>query len=410
MPLTPPSLKDDALESFIKLKLTGKIMTKTPHSYLEFVDKKLERRMRKEKIPMETFYEAYFAGGLDIKGNIFDFLRARQDFVQFKLTTGHLKWAVTNFIPEVAIHTKKQDTRIVREHYDRGNDFFGWFLGERMVYTAAFFTHPGQSLEEAQDNKLNRVCQKLQLEPGDTFLDIGCGWGTLARHAAKHYGAISTGVTLSKNQTQYGNEQIARDGLAGKAEILCLDYRDTPKRKFKKIASLEMVEHVGVRNLQSFYDQVYGLLEDDGIFLLQWAGLRSIRKPEDLIWGLFMNRHVFPGADASLPPFAMLKTMHKSQFEVHSMENVTIHYSVTLNRWHDNWVSNRAEIVRVYGDRWYRIWNFFLAWSTIIAEQGNAACFQTVLNKNNDHFNRTRYIGAETRLGARVPEVGGAHA
>lgn len=384
-------------------QICGEDMAKHLSDFIEFNDKKLEKRMNLEKIPMETFYEAYFAGDLDIKGDIFKFLRTRQDFVKFNLTAGHLKWAVTHFIPEVAIHSKKQDTRIVREHYDRGNDFFGWFLGERMVYTAGFFSKPGESLEQAQDNKLNMICQKLQIEPGDTFLDIGCGWGTLARHAAKSYGAIATGVTLSKNQTEYGNQKIADEGLKGKAEILCLDYRDIPKKKFNKISSIEMVEHVGVKNLQSFYDQVYDLLADDGMFLLQWAGLRSIRKPEDLIWGLFMNRHVFPGADASLPPFAMLKTMHKSQFEVHSMENVTIHYSLTLNRWHDNWISNRAAITQAYGDRWYRMWNFFLAWSTIIAEQGNAACFQTVLNKNMDKFNRTRFIGADFVLGERAP-------
>src|SRR5262249_20851313 len=107
--------------------------------FVEFKDKKLEKRALRGKIPMETFYEAYFRGDLDIKGDIFEFLRHREEFVKFKLTTGHLKWALTNFIPEVAIHSKKQDTRIVRSHYDRGNDFFGWFLGERMVYTSAFF-------------------------------------------------------------------------------------------------------------------------------------------------------------------------------------------------------------------------------------------------------------------------------
>ena len=370
--------------------------------FVEFSDKKLEKRSLKGKIPMETFYEAYFSGDLDIKGDIFDFLRARNDLVNFKLTGGHMKWVLTNFIPEVAIHSKKQDKRIVRSHYDRGNDFFGWFLGERMIYTSAFFQNPSETLEQAQDNKLNMVCQKLQLKPGETFLDIGCGWGTLARHAAKHYGTISTGVTLSENQTEYGMRRFAEDGVADRAKILCHDYRDIPKQKFNKIASIEMVEHVGVKNLNAFYDQVYDLLDDKGVFLLQWTGLRKAMKPEDLIWGLFMNRHVFPGADASLCAYGMLKSMEKSNFEVHSMENVTIHYSLTLKRWHDNWISNRAAITKAYGDRWYRIWHFFLAWSTIVGEQGNAACFQVVLNKNIDEFKRTRWIGQDFVLGERA--------
>jgi cyclopropane fatty-acyl-phospholipid synthase-like methyltransferase len=371
--------------------------------FVEFTDKKLEKRCSKGKIPMETFYEAYFSGDLDIKGDVFNFLRSRQEFVDFKLTVGHLKWAMTNFIPEVAIHSKKQDTRIVREHYDRGNDFFGWFLGERMVYTSAFFTNPAQeTLEQAQDNKLNLICQKLQLKPGETFLDIGCGWGTLARHAARDYGTISTGVTLSKNQTEYATRRFKEDGVADRANILCMDYRDIPKKTYDKIASIEMVEHVGVKNLQSFYDQVYSMLDDKGVFLLQWTGLRKAMRPEDLIWGLFMNRHVFPGADASLCGYGMLKAMEKSNFEIHSMENVTIHYSHTLKRWHENWVSNRAAITKTYGDRWYRIWNFFLAWSTIVGEQGNASCFQVVLNKNIDEFKRTRWIGQDFVLGERA--------
>lgn len=270
-----------------------------------------------------------------------------------------------------------------------------------MVYTSGFFLNPAETLEQAQDNKLNLVCQKLQLKPGETFLDIGCGWGTLARHAAKNYGVDATGVTLSRNQTEYGNERIRRDELSGQARILCLDYRDTPKKKFDKIASLEMVEHVGVKNLQSYYEQVYNLLEDDGTFLLQWTGLRRAMRPEDLIWGLFMNRYVFPGADASLCAHAMVKKMEKANFEIHSMENVTIHYSLTIKRWHDNWLSNREAIVKKYGDRWFRIWNLFLAWSTLIAEQGNAACFQVVMNKNLDHFSRRRWIGHQFSLGER---------
>ncbi len=367
--------------------------------YIEFSDKKLKQRCLDGKIPMETFYEAYFSGDLDFKTDVCDFLSARNDFVRFSFTPSHLKWAVTHFIPEVAIHSKSQDQRIVREHYDRGNDFFGWFLGERMVYTAAFFQTGKETLEQAQDNKLNLVCQKLQLQPQDTLLDIGCGWGTLARHAAVHYGADATGVTLSKNQTLYGNQRIEADGVADHARILCLDYRDIPKKKYSKIVSLEMVEHVGNKNLRSFYEQTYELLADDGLFLLQWAGLRQALKPEDLIWGLFMNRHIFPGADASLCGFAMLKHMEKVNFEIHSVENVTIHYSMTIKKWHENWISNREAVTAAYGDRWYRIWNFFLGWSTIVAQQGNASCFQVVLNKNLDHFLRTRWIGHTFSLG-----------
>jgi sphingolipid C9-methyltransferase len=374
--------------------------------HVVFHDKALAKKYAKDRIPMATLYEAYFDGALDIPGDIYGLLRDRNLFVKYTLTPRHLKWAVTNFVPEVAIHSKSQDERIVREHYDRGNDFFGWFLGERMVYTSGFFTSPNETLEQAQDNKLNLVCQKLQLEPGERLLDIGCGWGTLAAHAARHYGVDATGVTIAKNQASFGNERAQQWGVAERARVLCTDYRDIPEDKFDKISSLEMVEHVGVKNLRSFYEQVYDLLTDDGLFLLQWTGLRRGLRPEDLIWGLFMNKYIFPGADASLCPAPMLAAMEKAGWETHTVENVTQHYSLTIRRWHDNWLSNRTAVLATYGERWFRIWHLFLAWSAIIGEQGNAACFQVVLNKNLDGFDRQRWIGRKQQtLGDRMPAL-----
>src|SRR4029077_14041982 len=125
-------------------------------------------------------------------------------------------------------------------------------------------------LEQAQDNKLNLVCQKLQLQPGERMLDIGCGWGTLACHSARDYGVDATGVTIAQNQAAFGNRRAKEWGVEDRARILCTDYRDIPDGKFDKISSLEMVEHVGVKNLKAFYGLVSDFLTDDGLFLLQW--------------------------------------------------------------------------------------------------------------------------------------------
>lgn len=372
--------------------------------FVVFKDKKLEKRYgHGEKIPMATLFEAYFDGAIDIPGDLYEFLQQRDLFVSYAITPEHLKFFVTRFIPEVAIHSKEQDERIVREHYDRGNDFFEAFLGERMVYTSGVFKNgpEEETLEESQDNKMNLVCQKLLLQPGQSLLDIGCGWGTLARHAAKHYGADATGVTIAKKQTEFGNKRIADWGVQDKARILCLDYRDTPQRKFDRIVSLEMIEHVGVKNVGKFYDLVYDRLNDDGIFLLQWTGLRRGGgqgvpviglRPEDLIWGLFMNKYIFSGADASLPLSSVCAGLEKAGFEIHSAENITFHYGYTIKKWHDNWLAAKDQILRTYGERWFRIWHIFLGWSTYIAAQGNAACFQIVANKNLDTFNRDIYM------------------
>lgn len=363
-------------------------------SKVVFRDAKLERRWADSRVPMSTFYEAYFDGALDVDGDMLAFLRQRNDLVRYSLTWKHFKWAVTNFLPEVTIHSKDQDKRIVREHYDRGNDFFGWFLGERMVYTSGFFQSEGETLEQAQDNKLELVCRKLLLQPGQRLLDVGCGWGTLVRHAASRHGVDATGVTIAERQTEFGNARLAAAGLSDQARLLCLDYRDIPAEKYDRIVSLEMVEHVGVKNLRKFYEQMRDLLTDDGVFVLQWTGLRRGLRPEDLIWGLFMNRYVFPGADASLCPSRMIAVTEKAGFELHSAENISTHYGWTIERWYRNWISNRAAVTAAYGDRWWRIWHFFLAWSVLIGEQGNAACFQLVMHKNTDGYDRTRWIKA----------------
>jgi cyclopropane fatty-acyl-phospholipid synthase-like methyltransferase len=377
-----------------------------------FHDRELAARYANDKIPMSTLFEAYLDEAVDIP-DMDAFIEARNDVVTWSLTADHWKFLVTRMIPEVTIHSLAQDKRIVREHYDRGDDFFEAFLGDRMVYTAGFFRDENESLEQGQDNKLDLVCRKLLLRPGDEMLDIGCGWGTLAMHAAKNFGARATGVTISKNQTAFGNARISKAGLSDHAAIECMDYREIPRRQYDRISSLEMVEHVGIKNLGKYFALVRDRLKDDGIFLLQFAGLRRGggqgvppvgMRPEDMIWGLFMNKYIFPGADASLPLSDMVKAMEKAGFDIHSAENVSIHYSITIKKWHDNWQKNRAVVLKAYGERWYRLWHLFLAWSWRIGAQGNAACFQVVAHKNLDHFNRKVFMGRSSLGAVRAPE------
>jgi cyclopropane fatty-acyl-phospholipid synthase-like methyltransferase len=361
-----------------------------------FNDKKLARRYEARPIPMATLLEAYLDGGIDIP-DLNAFLDARHRVVSFTLTAEHLKFLVTRMAPEWLIHSKSQDQRIVRDHYDRGDDFFAAFLGETMVYTSGFFRDPGDSLEQAQRNKMDLVCRKLMVRPGDEVLDIGCGWGSLVVHAAKHFGAQTTGVTVAEKGSAFGNALIAREGLTGRARIECHDYRDIARRQYDRIASLEMVEHVGIKNLRRYFAVVRDHLKDDGLFFLQWCGLRRGggqgvapigMRAEDMVWGLFMNKYVFSGADASLPLGDMVTVMEKAGFDIHSAENVSMHYVQTIQRWHANWQRNRQYVQQAYGERWYRLWHLFLGWSWRIGAQGGSACFQIVAHKNLDSFDR----------------------
>ena len=357
------------------------------------------------KIAITTLIDDYIHERVDIQGDFREFIQQREAVVDYSFVADHFKFVFTRFLPEVIIHSKEQDIRIGRAHYDRGNDFFGGFLGPRMVYTSGFFKSPDDTLEQAQDQKIRLVCEKLQLKKGERLLDIGCGWGTLVAHAARDYGVDATGITVAEKGAAFANEQCAREGVAASARALVMDYRDIPKERFEKISCLEMAEHVGVRRFGAFLDQVYGLLDDDGIFYLQIAGLRARNgllgfHIEDLVWGLFMSKYIFPGADASMPLSFVVENLEKSGFEIHSVENIGIHYSLTISRWYDNWMQHREEIVKAYGEWWFRLWQVFLAWSVEIAAQGSSTCFQLVANKNLNRYNRRRWIGA-TNLGER---------
>jgi cyclopropane fatty-acyl-phospholipid synthase-like methyltransferase len=378
-------------------------MTKAARIHLSdvvvFADRKLRARYP-DRVPMAALLEAYLDGALDIP-DIDAFLDARHDLVTFDLTPEHVKFLVTRMIPEWLIHSRSQDKRIVRENYDRGDDFFQAFLGESMTYTAGYFHDPSESLEDAQRNKMNRIGKKLAIRPEHEVLDIGCGWGTFAAYSAKHFGTKTTGITIAKRGAAFGSARIANEGVSGRARIACLDYRELPRHAYDRIVSLEMVEHVGVKNLGKYFSIVHDRLKDDGLFLLQWCGLRRGgaegvppigMRGEDMIWGLFMNKYIFPGADASVPPSEMLKAMEKAGFEIHSMENVSIHYVLTIRRWHDNWCRNRATVLRTYGERYYRLFNLFLAWSWRIGAQGTSACFQVIAHKNLDAFDRRGLI------------------
>jgi sphingolipid C9-methyltransferase len=364
--------------------------------HVVFNDEKLAKKYRSGPMPMSALYEAYFDGDLDIRGDIFDLLRNRSAFVKYTITRQHLQWAVTNFVPDIVAHTRAQDEKLVRDLYDRGNDFFESFLGPSMVYTTGMYETEETSLEHAHSVQSDTVARKLQLTSTDRLLDIGCGWGTLLGDLSERTGADCTGITLAQRQAEYGNRMLQERNLQQRARILCQDYRDIDtSTKYDKVTCLEMIEHVGFKNLGSFCELLGDVMTDDGLFLLQWTGLRRALKPEDLIWGLFMNKYVFPGADAALPPSSMLKAFEKAGFEMHSIENVSGHYAHTLRAWHRNWTANKKAVVANYGDRLFRIWNFFLAWSVLIAEQGNAGCYQAVLNKNVEQFNRRRWLNPQ---------------
>ncbi|KAF9261077.1 sphingolipid C9-methyltransferase [Marasmius fiardii PR-910] len=389
-----------------KVKLPGKNI----EEYITIKDPELKKLYNgREKIPMQVFHDAYFEGKIEFNGDILEILEHRHDWVKFTMTMELFKYVLTVLIPDVITHSREQDEDQVRDHYDRGNDFYSWFLGPRMVYTGGVILKPNEkeTLEQLQDNKLAIICSKAELKSTDRVLDIGCGWGTLVTYAAKNFDCDTTGVTLSRNQTIFGNNRIKENGVSDqKARILCCDFRDLAAKEgkgaFNKILSLEMAEHVGIRRYQTFLKQIYDLLDDDGLFVLQVSGFRQCWQYEDLIWGLFMNKYIFPGADASCSLGWHISQLQSAGFEVKNIDVLGVHYSATLHRWYENWISNKDKIIEKYGERWFRLWSFFLAYSTIISRQGSCSIFQITLHKNLNAFHRVAGIESHASIHVKL--------
>lgn len=376
-----------------------------PSDLIVVKDNSVAGRYRKDKVAMGHFIKDYIAQKVDINVSFEELLKHKDEIFDWRYVWPHVKFFLGRMIPEVVSHSQKQDERIVRSHYDNKNDLFNWFLGPKMIYTSCFFTNENESLEIAQENKMNLIAQKIQLEKGEKLLDIGCGWGTLVAHMAKHYGVDATGVTIAQAGADWANAQIKEHGVEDRARILRMDYRDIPKdKKYNKITCLEMAEHVGIKNFKKFMRQCYDLLEDDGLFYVQIACLRERdslfqkKNREDLVWGLFMNEYIFSGADASMPINWDLQRMEKVGFEVHSVENIGIHYSKTIDYWYRNWLRNKELVLAKYGEETFRIYEIFLAWSVVIAAHGGSTAYQIVCRKNLDNANRWRFVG-KTNLG-----------
>ena len=343
-------------------------------------------------------------------------MKARNTYFYYTLNPHHFKFFFSRFIPEVLIHSKKQELRIVREHYDRGNDFFAAFLGPRMIYSSGYFMDlANDTLEVAQRQKNADGVPKTANEKQATAIwTLVVDGGSLATYSAKHFGTKSTGVTIAQEGHDWAVEQIADHGVSDKANIWRMDYRDIPNEKFDKITCLEMGEHVGIRKFQGFIDQLYGLLKEDGKLYIQQAGLRANpglfskgQHWEDLVWGLFMSEHIFSGADASTPLAFLVKSLQNSNFEVNTIENVGMHYSHTIHKWYYNWLENEEKINSSYGVYWFRLWQVFLRWSVDIAKQGSSTCWSIVAHKNLNETDRNGYIGklnvAERGTDLKVP-------
>ncbi|MFD9872343.1 class I SAM-dependent methyltransferase [Streptomyces niveus] len=266
-----------------------------------------------------------------------------------------------------ALHTRHRDRAAISHHYDVGNDFYEMVLGPSMVYSCAYFEEPGATLEDAQRDKLDLVCRKLGLTEGERLLDVGCGWGSMAIHAAREYGAQVTGVTLSREQAAYARKRIADEGLTDRIEIRVQDYRDVRDGPYDAISSIGMAEHVGSVRYREYADDLFALLKPGGRLLNHQIARRPERDESAYRIDDFIDAYVFP--DGELAPLGRtVGTLEEAGFEVRDVESLREHYALTLRHWVRNLERHWPEAVRITSPGRARVWRLYMAASALSFE------------------------------------------
>lgn len=270
-------------------------------------------------------------------------------------------------------HSRRRDSEAISHHYDVSNAFYRLVLGPSMAYTCAVFPKPDASLEEAQEEKFDLVARKLGLERGMRLLDVGCGWGGMSRHAAKHYGVSAVGVTLSKEQADWAREAVAQDGLSDRVTILHSDYRDSPGADYDAVSSIGLLEHVGVANYPSYFSYLHGKLRAGGRILNH--SITRHTNDSSVKTGAFIDRYVFPDGELT-GSGRIITAAQDAGLEVRHEENLREHYALTLAHWCANLVANWDAAVAEVGESTARVWGLYMAGSRLAFERNEIQLHQ----------------------------------
>jgi cyclopropane-fatty-acyl-phospholipid synthase len=346
-----------------------------------------------------TVSEAFVYDDFDVEGNLVavfplgDHLLAREPGVAERLRAMRRLHALPSGKKarmgrqRAQLHGRRssleRDRQAISYHYDVSNEFFALWLDPTMTYSCAVFASPTDELDSAQQRKLDYVCRKLRLRPGERLLDIGCGWGGLVMHAARRYGVEAVGVTLSRNQAELASHRIVEAGLADRCRIECRDYRELDEPEgFDKLVSLGMFEHVAPDALEDYFRHARRQLRAGGVFLAHGIAGSPTAPPRS--GPTFLDSYVFPDHGV-VPVSTMLTAAERAGFEPRDLESLREHYALTLRRWRERLEARRDEAVRVTDEAVYRIWRLMFAGSAYRFDKGHANVYQALLGKPDAH-------------------------
>lgn len=318
------------------------------------------------------FGEAYMDGSLEIKGDILKVSQlAAENQSVFKPLT-----KLSMLTPRQRNRPGRQRSQIAY-HYDLGNDFYKLWLDESMTYSCAYFRHDSDSLELAQNQKVDHILRKLQLNKGQSLLDIGCGWGKLLIAAAQEYGVRGHGITLSQEQFKLAQERVAAAGLSDQITIELLNYQDLAKRDitFDRIVSVGMYEHVGQGNHATYFRTIEKLLAPRGLSVLHTITNSQAESNDPWI-----DKYIFPGGYIPAAA-ATVRVLEAHGFELWDYENLRFHYALTLEEWLRRYESHKAEVIKHYDERFYRMWRLYLANSATSFRYGSLSLSQFTFSR-----------------------------
>lgn len=341
-----------------------------------------------------TLGEAFIHDDFDVEGDLesafelADFLLGREFSVMDKLKFGGMLTRLPaggggqdgGREPELpgSVHSKERDRKAVTHHYDVSNDFYSLWLDRLMVYSCAYFQSARDSIDTAQARKLDYICRKLRLRAGDRLLDLGCGWGGLLIHAARHYDVKAFGITLSIPQAEMARQRIREAGLADRCRVDVCDYRDLETgQEFDKIVSVGMFEHVGEDLLPEYFRRAWVRLRPGGVFLNHGiAASATFRRKGPS----FMDKYVFPDGEL-VPVSATLRAAESTGFEVRDVESLREHYALTLRQWVRR-LESKAELAQsIAGEVTYRVWRLYMSGSAHAFTSGRLNLYQVLLSK-----------------------------